>query len=190
MKSINDLSVELTALFCAGQAGNAKSYASFLEKTTPILRGMVFKKLPNGDVEDIVQEILISIHKARHTFDGERPIMPWLFSIAKFRITDALRQIYASPQHQQAFVEIDEAIDLLEAQDHANHVYTTTQMQNEIELDAFLAGMSEREQAILSMLYIEEYTAKETGVRLNMKESAVKVAAHRAIKKMKGVFGL
>jgi DNA-directed RNA polymerase specialized sigma24 family protein len=39
------------------------------------------------------------------------------------------------------------------------------------------------------MMYVEGHTAKETGRRLAMNESAVKVAAHRAIKKIRDRLG-
>lgn len=52
-----------------------------------------------------------------------------------------------------------------------------------------LKDVPEREQKILTMMHVEGYTAKETGVRLGMKESAVKVAAHRAIKKLREKIG-
>jgi DNA-directed RNA polymerase specialized sigma24 family protein len=38
-------------------------------------------------------------------------------------------------------------------------------------------------------MHVEGYTAKEVGVKLNMNESAIKVAAHRAIKKIREKFG-
>jgi len=71
-----DKYAELTALFRSGVEGHAVNYHRFLQQITPILRRAVSRKLPISDVEDTVQEILISIHKARHTYDGERPLMP------------------------------------------------------------------------------------------------------------------
>ena len=39
-----------------------------------------------NEVDDLLQEILISVHKARHTYDGNRPYKPWVYAIAKFRL--------------------------------------------------------------------------------------------------------
>ena len=52
-----------------------------------------------SEVDDLLQEILISIHKARHTYDGERPYKPWAYAIAKFRLQDYLRAHYADQLH-------------------------------------------------------------------------------------------
>ena len=170
---------ELTALFCQGIAGDSAKYQRFLCEITPILRRVVLKKLPAADAEDTVQEILISIHKARHTYDGNRPIMPWLFAITQFRINDALRRVYAGARHES--VDIDDLADVLPD-------VTETESSNE-SIDDMLKNVPEREQKILTMMHVEGYTAKETGNRLGMKESAVKVAAHRAIKKLREKIG-
>jgi RNA polymerase sigma-70 factor (ECF subfamily) len=35
------------------------------------------------EVDDIHQETLIAMHRARHTYDPSRPLEPWLFTIAR-----------------------------------------------------------------------------------------------------------
>jgi RNA polymerase sigma-70 factor (ECF subfamily) len=52
-----------------------------------------------------------------------------------------------------------------------------------------LEGVGPRERKILSLMHVEGYTAKQVGAQMNMNESAVKVAAHRAIKKIREQFG-
>jgi len=169
----------LSDLLRAGLAGEQLEYAKFLSQITPMLRRMVGRKLASSDAEDVVQEILISIHKARHTFDGERPIMPWLASIANFRITDHLRKHYAQMRHQTSDIA-----------DYENILSDVTNDTPESEsLDELLEGVPEKDKKILNLMHVEGYTAKEVGKQMNMNESAVKVAAHRAIKKIREKFG-
>lgn len=55
-------------------AGNQRAYTSLLHKTTRLLRPFLAKRLNiANEVNDLMQEILLSIHKARHTYDGNRP---------------------------------------------------------------------------------------------------------------------
>ena len=131
------------------------------------------------DVEDVVQEVLISIHKARHTYDGERPLMPWVMAITSFRLTDHLRKTYSQMRHQQ--VDIADYENVLEA-------VTESSGENE-SIHEMLEGAAKREKKILSLMHVEGYTAKQVGAQLGMKESAVKVAAHRAIKKIRERLG-
>jgi RNA polymerase sigma-70 factor, ECF subfamily len=169
---------ELAGLFRAGLANDPHAYALFLERIAPVLRRMVALRCAASEVDDVVQEILISIHKARHTYDGQRPIKPWLISIAKFRIADHLRRHYV--QRRDKTVDIDELADILPD-------VTQTPADSE-SIDDLLNGIPENQKHILTLLHLEGYTAKEVGAQVGMNESAVKVAAHRALKKLRNKF--
>lgn len=169
----------LTVLFRSGLEGNQADYARFLTSITPLLKRMVGRRLAACDVEDVTQEILISIHKARHTYDGVRPLVPWLASIAQFRITDHLRKHYTQRQ--------DKTVDISEWENILTDV-TEGGVDHE-SIDELLEGLPEAHKRILTLMHVEGYTAKEVGKQLAMNESAVKVAAHRAIKKIRIKFG-
>jgi RNA polymerase sigma-70 factor, ECF subfamily len=168
----------LAELFHSGLKGNHADYACFLKSIIPLLKRMVGGQLPASDVDDVVQEILISVHKARHTYDGQRPFRPWLSAIAKFRISDHLRGYYA--QHQDKTEDINAWEDIL-----PDVTESTAHYESIYEL---LEGVPQAQKKILTLLYAEGHTAKEVGVLLGMNESAVKVAAHRAIKKIREQF--
>ncbi len=167
--------VDLLGLFKAAISGDQTSYAKFLEVSAKILRSFVAKRIARNDVEDVVQEILISIHKSRHSFDAKRPIMPWIFSIARFRIADHLRKTYASINF--ADVDFDELCEVLPD--------VTTSNENHEYVNDLLKNVEPLKKNILLMLYVEGYSVKEVAGSLNMSESAVKVAAHRVIKKIR-----
>jgi RNA polymerase sigma-70 factor, ECF subfamily len=171
---------ELELLFRAGLASDQQSYARFLSQITPLLKRMAAMKCAASEVDDVVQEILLSIHKARHTYDGQRPIKPWLISIARFRIADHLRNHYV--QRRDRTVDIDELEEALAD-------VTQTGVDNE-SIDELLEGVPENQQRILKLMHLEGYTAREVGAQMNMNESAVKVAAHRALKRIRNKFWL
>jgi RNA polymerase sigma-70 factor (ECF subfamily) len=173
-----DKHTHLAVLLRSGLEGNQGDYAKFLEAITPLLRRMVGGRIAMSDVEDVVQEILISIHKARHTYDGQRPIMPWVTAITRFRLSDHLRKYYATMQHQT--MDISDLEEILPAVTE-----DTASNESVVEL---LKDVPEKQQCILTMMHVEGYTAKEVGRQLDMQESAVKVAAHRALKKIREKF--
>jgi RNA polymerase sigma-70 factor, ECF subfamily len=179
MINLKDNYAEITSLFCAGIDGDQTAYGKFLIKVIPILRRLVGRRLGVSDVEDVVQEVLISIHKARHTYDGARPIMPWIASITNFRITDHLRKLYSKMQHQ--------TYDIADYEDVLSDVSENTFNKNYI-VD-LLEDVPEKQKEILMMMHIDGYTVKEMSKKMGMNESAVKVAAHRAIKKIREKFG-
>lgn len=171
MVTSSDKYAELTALFRAGLAGDDAAYNRFLQTVSAILRRVIGKRLPAADVEDVLQEVLISVHKARHTYDGVRPLMPWLLAIVQFRTKDHLRKIYAAAE--------TEIIDPERLPD------VTEQPADAESIDELLDQVPAREKHLLKLMYVEGYTAREAGKQLDMKESAVKVAAHRAIRKIR-----
>lgn len=168
----------LQALFQTALAGDGDSYRQFLHNLAPVLRKMVAVRINVHDIEDVVQEILISVHKARHTHDGVRPLMPWVRAIARFRIADHLRKHYAHGGH--AMLDVHDFADVLTD-------VTILAPGNEV-LEDVLHGVPEREQKILTLMHVQGFTAKEVAGQLGLTESAVKVAAHRAIQKIRKRF--
>ena len=146
-----DKHAHLAVLLRSGIAGNQGDYAKFLESTIPLLRRIVGGRIAVSDVEDVVQEVLISIHKARHTYDGKRPIMPWVVAIARFRLSDHLRKYYATMQHQT--MDISGLEEILPA--------VTENTDSNESVTELLKGVPEKQQRILTMMHVEGYTPIE-----------------------------
>ncbi len=164
----------LTSQMQKALAGDRAAYAEALRLTAQLLRPYLSKRLNSAaEVDDLLQEILISVHKARHTYDGERPFKPWVFAIARFRLQDHLRAHYADPlRHAVDWDEIEESVAADVTESAISYESITAQ----------IGQLPEKQATILQMMHQEGYTAREVGDRLGMKESAVKVAAHRAYK--------
>ncbi len=75
------------------QEGDQGAYRQLLHQISGYLRSLVAKHHRNPmDVEDTVQDILLTVHAVRHTYDPSRPFGPWLVAIAHRRIIDRLRR--------------------------------------------------------------------------------------------------
>ena len=167
-------SLDLEALMRNSQSGNQQTYAALLHETARMLRPYLAKRLNfDSEVDDLLQEILISIHKARHTYDGQRPYKPWAYAIAKFRLQDYLRAHYADHLHH--------AVELSEVENDLQEPVTKSDISYE-SISGEIEKLPPKQAAILQMMHQEGYTAKEVAEKICMKESAVKVAAHRAYK--------
>ncbi len=167
-------SLDLEAWMRLALAGDQQAYATLLQETARLLRPFLSKRLYSGnEVDDVLQEILISIHKARHTYDGQRPYKPWVYAIAKFRLHDYLRAHYAD--------ELRHAIDISEVENDLQEVVTETPLSYE-SISGEIQNLPAKQATILQLMHQEGYTAKEVAQRIGMTESAVKVAAHRAYK--------
>lgn len=159
------------------QQGDHKAYARLFKEITPILRAFVGKKLNSPqDAEDVVQEILISIHSASHTYDTDRPFKAWMFTIARYRLADHLRALYAKIDKGRDVNFEDEAYQL-SAPENVTKIYEDREYLSKI-----MESLPKKQQEIVTMMKIEGYSAQETAQKMNMSESAVKVSAHRAYK--------
>jgi RNA polymerase sigma-70 factor (ECF subfamily) len=164
----------LEALMRQSLAGDQRAYAALLTETTRLLRPFLSKRLRfSNEVDDLLQEILISIHKARHTYDGIRPYKPWAYAIAKFRLLDHLRAHYSD--------QLRQAIDFDDLEENLHEHVTESEMSYE-SISGEVQKLPEKQALILQLMHQEGYTAKEVAEKTGMTESAVKVSAHRAYK--------
>lgn len=154
--------------------GDKRAYAELLRETARLLRPFLSRHLSfDSEVDDLLQEILISIHKARHTYDGQRPYMPWVYAIARFRLQDHLRMHYAD--------QLRHAVDISDLENNLHEDVTESAISYE-SISGEVHRLPEKQAIILQLMHQEGYTAKETAEKMGMSESAVKVAAHRAYK--------
>jgi RNA polymerase sigma-70 factor, ECF subfamily len=171
---VTDTGDKLAALMRRSLNGDPQSYAQLLKETAVLLRPYLAKRLYAGnEVDDVLQEILISVHKARHTYDGERPYKPWVYAIAKYRLQDHLRAHYAD--HLHTAEDLSELEEIL-PDDVTESGFDYESIRGEVDK---LPG---KQPTILRLLHQDGYTAKEVAKKLGMNESAVKVSAHRAYK--------
>lgn len=164
----------LEALMRQALAGDQRAYATLLQQTSRLLRPFLVRRLSFvSEVDDLIQEILLSIHKARHTYDGNRPYKPWAYAIAKFRLQDFLRAHYSD--------QLRHAIDFDELEESLPETVTESEFSYE-SIRGEVKKLPEKQATILQLMHQEGLTAKEVAEKLGMNESAVKVAAHRAYK--------
>jgi RNA polymerase sigma-70 factor (ECF subfamily) len=154
--------------------GEKAAYAELLRESGRLLRPFLARRLSfECEVDDLLQEVLISIHKARHTYDGKRPYRPWMFAIAKFRLQDYLRVHYAD--------HLRHAEDIADLENYLPEDVTEAIISYE-SISGEVLKLPEKQATILQLMHQEGYTSKEVAAKLGMTESAVKVAAFRAYK--------
>jgi RNA polymerase sigma-70 factor (ECF subfamily) len=161
-------------LMRAAVAGDARAYQDVLQQSAQLLRPYLIKKLGgHAEIDDVLQEILTSLHRARHTYDGERPFLPWLWAIARFRLKDHLRRMYRD--------RLRHADDISDMADFLAAPVTENGDGGEF-IGEILQQLPKKQAMILQFIHVQGLTTAETGVQMGMSQTAVKVAAHRAYK--------
>lgn len=172
-----------SACMARAQDGDRGSYRLLLEEITPYLRALAAGRIGNrSDMEDTVQEILLTVHAVRHTYDPARPFGPWLVAIANRRIVDALRRQGRCGAHETP----------LDAE-HETLLPAETNLQEEAADARVLRAAIERlpagQREAIRMLKLEEMSLKEAAASSGMSVAALKVATHRALKNLRRLIG-
>lgn len=157
------------------QAGDKVLYEAVLREIMPMLYNF-FRKFSYSkavDVEELVQETMLAIHQASHTYNSDRPIKPWIFAIAGYKLKDCLRVVY----RKKKLIEVDFA-------DVENALFEedSPQLEGPESLDQMLEILPKNQREIVYLLKIKGNSLQEVANQLNMSVAAVKVAAHRAYK--------
>lgn len=164
-------------LAAKAQKGDSAAYHELLTDVVPVIRRAVIKSMPSPDqADDVVQEVLISIHKALHTYEPDRPFTPWLMAIVNFRRSDFLRQHYATQKNKQL---------PLETADNSDYVDKGESDASFKDIEAALDSLPDKQKDVVKLLKIEGYSTKEVSEKTGLSESAVKVTMHRALQKLK-----
>ena len=77
------------------QAGDGVAYERLLRTIAPLIRSFFSRRIASPhDVDDILQNTLVAIHKASHTYNTNRSFTGWMFAIARYKLNDFLREHY------------------------------------------------------------------------------------------------
>lgn len=172
----------LAALMRAAQDGDKQAYRELLETITPVVRRMVCRKrgfLQTPDIEDLVQDVLVSLHSARATYDPRRPFLPWVSAIARSRLADGGRR-YARRSANEVMVE-----NLPETFSGAS---TNTDMEPYGDRQALMLAISQLpagQKRAVELLKLREATLEEAAGLTGMSVGALKVAVHRGIRALR-----
>jgi RNA polymerase sigma-70 factor (ECF subfamily) len=169
------------AWMIAAQDGDAVSYEKLLQELLPHVRGLVRRRLfdPNA-VEDVVQNVFISLHRARQTYRPERPFSPWLGAIARNAAVDFMRERQRRGRREIS-LELDGVPEpSIEAAAPREH-----------ELDPRLRTALERipaaQREAVELIHLAGLSVAEAADRVGISKSALKVRAHRGYRALRGI---
>jgi RNA polymerase sigma-70 factor (ECF subfamily) len=80
-------------LLATAQRGDSEAYRLFLFSITPFVRGVAHKGTWSDEMATaLVHDVLLTVHRLRHTYQPGRPVKPWLATIVARRSIDAIRR--------------------------------------------------------------------------------------------------
>jgi RNA polymerase sigma factor (sigma-70 family) len=168
----------LAGLMRSAQSGDSNAYTALMQELAVRVRQIVRHRrafLEHADVEDLVQDVLLSVHAVRATYDATRPFIPWLLAITRNRLADGARR-YA--RHGAYEVAVDD-LDVTFFSERTNTMTTT--YGDPDALRQAIADLPAGQRSAIEMLKLGEMSLKEAAAASGSSVGALKVATHRAM---------
>lgn len=173
---------EAGAWMARAQQGDQRAYDELLRLLAREARGFVGRRVGWADwVEDVVQEALLTVHRARRTYDPARPFGPWFYAILNSRLIDALR---ARKRVTTREVLDEEVLAAQPAPDQARPGGDVSEA-----LARAVAALPRVQREVVSLMKYDDLSVREVATRLGMSEAAVKATAHRGYKGLRASVG-
>lgn len=168
------------ALLARAQAGDGAAYDALLHLLAAIARDYVARRTSGAHwTEDVVQDVLLTVHRARHTFEPSRPFAPWFYAIVSSRLVDTVR---ARRRHGGREIVDEAALSRAEARSTAP---ADAGLQRALA-DA-VAALPKGQRDVVTMLKYEDRSVRDVAAALDMSEANVKTTAHRGYVRLRAL---
>ena len=169
--------LDWSKLMALAQDGDRQAYRTLLGEIEPYIRSIARRCFKHADdTEDAVQDVLLTVHAIRHTYDPARPFAPWLVAITNRRVIDRLRR-----QTRQKAREIE----LSAEHETFPDAPTNLEYKAELALAEAIDKLPPDQRDAIKMLKLNELSLKEAATASGRSIAALKVATHRAVKNLR-----
>lgn len=168
----------LEALMLHYQAADAAATERLLGALCPLLIRF-FASMPDTRpvADDLAQDTLLRIHRARQTYRPGEPLLPWVYAIARHTRIDHFRR-------NRSRRAKEEQVDAADLQKFAAPPQESSNLR---EFDALLSNLPESQREVLTMLKVLGMTVEEVARATSSTPGAVKQKAHRAYETLRSV---
>lgn len=162
----------------AAQEGDTEAYRALLQAIQPRVRALVRSRIrEDAAAEDVVQNVLLSIHRGRRTYRPERPFGPWMRAIVRNSIIDHFREHKRRGQRE---------VELFEER-WADEKPTSPESRTALapELSEALAALPDGQREAVTLIQLDGLSVAEAALRAGISTGALKVRAHRGYRALR-----
>ena len=164
-------------LFAAYRAGDRAAFQELWTRYAPALCRLMRKQVRRSeDVNDLVQQTFLQLHRARNDFREGARLRPWLYTIALNLRREYWRRM---GRRRESPVELDER--MLPTVEQADIVAK----ENAAAVRKALSTLSDGQREVIELHWFEGFSFPEVAQIVGASLSAVKVRAHRGYKVLK-----
>jgi len=125
------------------------------------------------DQDDVVQDILMSIHKSLPSYDSKRSPIPWVSTIIHRKVIDYIRK--TTRNNEREILSDDGDVTFYPDQTNSN-------TEEDLKI---LESLPPEMKKIIEMTKIEGHTTSEVAQMLGIKENALRTRISRAMSSLK-----
>jgi len=175
-------------------AGDEHAFAELYDGISPKVRARLSRMVHDSIlVEDLLQLTFLRAHLARERFEslpssGDRAIEAWYLSIARNVALDHLREHYRRERRHAAVTVRGDGASLGAPEPEPNieemQVERERVEETALEVQAAVEKLPPGQRDVIRLHKLEGLPMAEVAQRLNVREGAVRVRAHRAYKSL------
>ena len=159
--------------------GDSAAYRLIVERYQDLVYSCALTITANtADAQDAAQDAFIRLYRHLAQFDPQRPLKPYLMRIA----VNCSRNIVAARRPWQPLEEMPEPAAAPELAPSPAAAAVRTERRAEVR--ELVSHLPQTLREVCSLFYLADHSCKEVAEILQMSETAVKVALHRARKKL------
>jgi RNA polymerase sigma-70 factor (ECF subfamily) len=158
------------------QQADATAVSILIKELSPQLYRFFASQMGSRtDADDMLQELWLRIHRARHSYRPGEPVLPWMYAIARCVRTDRYRQRRRIESREKAVAALPEM---------SKHQSASSPLP----FEDLVAHLSERQRTVLTMLKVNDMSIEEVARATASTIGAVKQDAHRAYERLRRLF--
>ena len=171
--------LDWSILMARAQGGDGEAYRRLLTDIVPYLHSLARRHHRDpGDVEDTVQDVLLTVHAIRHTYDPHRPFGPWLVAITKRRIIDRLRR-QGRTRTREVALDFEDVTFSTPGANLGEADWNKRVLRDAIE------RLPPGQRDAVRLLKLQEMSLQQAAAASGISVAALKVAMHRAMKNLR-----
>jgi RNA polymerase sigma-70 factor (ECF subfamily) len=152
------------------QQADGAAAAALVHHVSPALyRFLAVESATRADAEDLLQETWLQVHKARHTWRPDKPVLPWLYAIARHVKVDGYRRHRRLRSHELGVEQLPEAPARPDGDEERFDDFET-----------LTAQLPPAQREVVTLLKVKGMSLEEVARVKSLTKGAVKLKAHRA----------
>ncbi|OFW99229.1 MAG: hypothetical protein A3E78_13025 [Alphaproteobacteria bacterium RIFCSPHIGHO2_12_FULL_63_12] len=162
---------ELANLMRLARTGDRRAYEELLRGLVPVFKSYYLRRVRDYlvEVDDFIQECLLAVHQRQITYDVTRPLLPWVYAIARHKLIDRFR----ARKEVLNLSDIDAAVSGYDSE---------PALSAKLDVETLLDHASPKQKTAIIATKIRGESIAEHAVAAGVSESDVKVSVHRGLK--------